>query len=66
MVSSYDYFSHPNFPLKEHLKAVGKLSRSKAWELGIRSENLLKTIEVIGSFHDVGKYSLYFQEYLWR
>jgi CRISPR-associated endonuclease/helicase Cas3 len=43
---------------------VGQHCREKAIEIGIKDENLLSVIEIVGKFHDFGKYSKFFQEYL--
>lgn len=64
MEHSCSFFSHPGICLKDHLKEVGYQCRKKAVEIGIKDDDLLGVIEIIGKFHDVGKYSKFFQNYL--
>ncbi|MEM2599509.1 MAG: CRISPR-associated helicase Cas3' [Thermoproteota archaeon] len=64
MEHSCSFFSHPRIFLKDHLKEVGEQCRKKAIEIGIKNNDLLDIIEIIGKFHDIGKYSKFFQDYL--
>lgn len=50
--------------LHDHLLEVGKLSYKSVCQLDINNENLKKVALIIGSLHDFGKYTSYFQEYL--
>ena len=64
MEHSCNFLSHPGICLKDHLKEVGERCRRKAIEIGIKDDNLLGVIEITGKFHDIGKYSKFFQDYL--
>jgi len=64
MGHSCKFLSHPGLCLKDHLVEVGTQCRRKAIEIGVKDEELLGVIEIVGKFHDFGKYSEFFQEYL--
>ncbi|MEO0155458.1 MAG: CRISPR-associated helicase Cas3' [candidate division WOR-3 bacterium] len=53
------FFSHPNKPLREHLRAVGELMEKDRLEIFPE-----KFLYYVGLCHDFGKYTTYFQEYL--
>ena len=72
MSFSFQLRSHPNRPLREHLKGVAEKSRNLAesllricgQDLQISPETLLNIAHVIGASHDVGKATRYFQDSL--
>ena len=61
-------YSHPNKPLIEHLQQVALLcSQSIAaipWSDSTMAQTLTETSRIIGLYHDVGKGTSFFQEYL--
>ncbi|MEN3014393.1 MAG: CRISPR-associated helicase Cas3' [Endomicrobiia bacterium] len=67
-----EIFSHPGKPLKEHLKNVAEMSKYIVETTPIFfqenmpiDKNILKEISyIIGFYHDVGKATIFFQEYL--
>jgi CRISPR-associated endonuclease/helicase Cas3 len=72
ILSSYQLKSHPNKLLRDHLKGVTGLSHDIAEELlslykpfpELNPELVLKIMDVIGTCHDVGKATKYFQQYI--
>jgi len=61
-------YSHPGKPLIEHLQQVSLLcSQSIAaipWSHSALAETLTEAARIIGLYHDIGKGTSYFQEYL--
>lgn len=66
---SFRLRSHPDKLLIDHLRRVGELSRStirdKALNMDTREKDLLTDVAyLVGVTHDLGKASLFFQEYI--
>lgn len=65
---SYDeVWSHPDKPLSEHLKRVGEIVKFSADAIPLNIEDITIFKEVahlIGLYHDIGKATPFFQEYL--
>ena len=65
MSSSFNLRSHPDKPLINHLKNVGKLSESIVNSKHIKNKDLLsKVAYLIGISHDFGKATTFFQKWL--
>ena len=70
MSSSNNYFSHPGKLISEHLKNVADNARfiAKSNRLNLSQflseEVLYDVVYIIGAAHDFGKFTKYFQEYL--
>lgn len=60
------FFSHPGFPLKEHLKDVGERCReiTESLPLDWHKQRLKEIAYIIGICHDFGKYTTFFQKHL--
>jgi CRISPR-associated endonuclease/helicase Cas3 len=62
-----EIYSHPGKPLKEHLKKVGEIAKSYAKTLPINfidKKIFQDLMEFAGLYHDIGKATPFFQEYL--
>lgn len=66
--SEFEIFSHPGIPLRTHLEGVGKAAKGFALEtplnLPFPQEALVEIARLIGLYHDLGKATPFFQEYL--
>lgn len=66
--SESEIFSHPDIPLRIHLEEVGKAAKRFALEtplnLPFPQEALGEIARLIGFYHDLGKATPFFQEYL--
>lgn len=60
---SFKLYSHPGILLKNHLEGVVRTGLSRFEENGLYKEDYL-LLKIILSFHDLGKASSFFQEYL--
>ncbi len=69
-MSSQSYkeiLSHPNKQLKAHLKNVGRIAQKFACDIPLKilDKAIFKDVGyIIGAYHDVGKATPFFQEYL--
>jgi len=68
---SYNLFSHPDKPLREHLLRVGEKAKGFVEDLymdltrvGLSKEDLSEICWILGVTHDYGKATSFFQEYL--
>lgn len=65
---SYKLKSHPNVLLLHHLKNVGErcadLVSSKSIDFSCPKDEIVHTAKIMGYTHDLGKGTLYFQQYL--
>jgi CRISPR-associated endonuclease/helicase Cas3 len=62
-----EVWSHPDIPLSEHLKKVGEIGKNSvnAIPLNIADSAIFKeVVQLIGLYHDIGKATPFFQEYL--
>jgi CRISPR-associated endonuclease Cas3-HD len=63
-----ELYSHPNKPLIQHLEAVAdsaeKAIASIPWTDAALGQMLQRVARIIGLYHDIGKGTTYFQEYL--
>jgi CRISPR-associated endonuclease/helicase Cas3 len=62
-----EIWSHPNKSLIEHLKKVGEIAKSSAEAIPLKfEENTIfpEIVHIIGLYHDIGKATPFFQEYL--
>jgi CRISPR-associated endonuclease/helicase Cas3 len=59
----FNLYSHPKILLKDHLQQVLTTGRNRFEENQLYQRDL-QLLEVILAFHDLGKASTYFQEYL--
>lgn len=59
------YESHPGKPLREHLQEVAQGARVRLDHPALRHRKLLcEVAHLLGLAHDLGKYTVYFQEHL--
>jgi len=63
-ISNFKLKSHPNRLLKDHLIEVTNLFEKIFDDLGINDNNLKVAIKIACFFHDIGKSTQYFQDYL--
>ncbi len=66
---SNECFAHPDKPLWEHLESTGKICEALVEELNLNIPNLPKEkiqniSKIIGLYHDFGKATKFFQDYL--
>jgi len=63
-----EVWSHPNKPLREHLKKVAKIIKYSINELPlnlpVEKTILSEVLYYVGLYHDIGKATYFFQEYL--
>ncbi|MCL0064665.1 CRISPR-associated helicase Cas3' [Dehalococcoidia bacterium] len=66
--SEEEIFSHPDVTLRTHLEEVGKAAREFALgtplNLPFPQEALVKAAQLMGLYHDMGKATTFFQDYL--
>jgi len=60
---NFKLYSHPKILLKDHLQGVVRTGLNRFEENGLYKEDYL-LLKIILSLHDLGKASLFFQEYL--
>ena len=62
-----EIWSHPEKQLREHLENVGKIAKSSTEAIPLNfpeGKILLEVAYLIGVYHDLGKATPFFQEYL--
>jgi len=66
-----ELYSHPGKPLLQHLRAVARMAQSEVEAIPWTDDRLGATVRevagILGLYHDVGKGTTYFQDYLaWK
>src|SRR5665648_68703 len=68
---SFNLLARPDKPLRDHLQRVSELCSKLCMEpklnlesIDLTQDKLAKTLEIVGWYHDFGKATTFFQEYI--